>query len=75
MDGDGVDRAVRALGQELVQPRRAHRGAAVRDGGGDELGLAGEGLHVRLPRLGGVLGAHVGLRSEVRLVEAKTAAR
>lgn len=69
VDRDGINRAAGARGEERVEPRGAHRGPAVRDGGRHELGTARERLDVRLPRLRGRLRAQVGLRAEVGLVE------
>lgn len=71
MDGHGVDRAAGARGHEALQPGQSHGRASVRDGGRDELGFPGKGLHVREPSGGGSGGAEVGLAGVVGLVEAE----
>jgi hypothetical protein len=75
VDRDRVDGAAGAGGEERVEPGGAHRRGAVGDRGRDELGAAGERLHVRLPRGSGGLRREVRLRGEVGLVEGEQVGR
>lgn len=65
MDGDKIDGAGRASDEELFEPGET----GVGDGGGGELGAAGEGLKVSFVAGGGGGGAEVGLRAQVGFVE------
>lgn len=69
VDVDAVDGAVRAGLKERGEPVEAHGAGTVGDGGGAELGIASERLHVLLVSGGSLLGAHVGLLVKVGLVE------
>ena len=70
MDGDEIDLAARARGQEFREPVEARGAAAVAHGRGADLDLVAEFLHV-VPRGRGFFRAHVGLGAEVGLVEAE----
>jgi hypothetical protein len=61
VDADEVDLAVGARGEEGLEPGKSHWRATVGDGGGTELGFAGEGHHVGLEARGGVAGGNIGL--------------
>ena len=82
VDGDEVDRAGRALGQELVEPVQPDVGfgvglvvVAVADRGRAEFGFAGVRLHVLPPGGDGFVGSEVGLRGEVGFVEGEEVGR
>jgi hypothetical protein len=69
VDADEVDLAVGAGREEGLEPGETHGRATVGNGGGTELGFAGEGHHVGLEAGGGVTGRKVGLGGEIGLVE------
>lgn len=70
VDGDEIDLAARAGGEEFREPVEARGAAAVADGRGADFDFVAEFLQV-VPRAGGFFGAHVGLGAEVGLVEAE----
>lgn len=69
---DTVDRAARALLDEIIEPRGAHGRTAISDGGRNQLRLACERLTPLLPRGNCLCGRHVRLRAQIGLVEAVT---
>ena len=74
VDSKEIDRALAtARVEKRPQPPQALLPASLvaRDGGRTQLRAAGVRVHVLLPHVGGLLGAHVGLAGVVRLVEAE----
>ncbi len=64
--------AVSASLEERREPFETLTGLdTVGDGGGDESGLAREGVHVGGPVFGSIAESHVGLRRKIRLVESE----
>lgn len=70
MDRDAVNGATVACLNEVLEPRETHGVPTVGDSRRAEFGLARKRLHVSLPGLGGITGAHVSLRAKIGLVEA-----
>lgn len=72
VDGDEIDRATRAGGEEVLEPGQAHWGAAVGHGrSAERVAAGGKGLDVGFVGGDGGADGHVGLLDVVWLVERK----